>query len=71
VLAYVSLKTEGWTKAFLVEVFMTGSALEAYSNCLTVLGEEPSPVSASFSLGVIGEHLVVGFFSGILPTTRT
>jgi hypothetical protein len=45
---------------------MIGSTLGVYSNCLAVLGEEPSPVLASFNLGDLGEHLVVGFLSDIL-----
>jgi hypothetical protein len=71
VLASVSPKTGGWKNDLLVEVLMTGSTLGAYSNCLTVLGEEPSLVFDSFILGNLGEHLVVGFLSGILPAART
>jgi hypothetical protein len=71
VLSSVSPKTEGWTKAFLVDVLMTGSTLGAYSNCLIVPREEPSPILASFSLGALGERLVVGFLGGILPVVRT
>jgi hypothetical protein len=33
--------------------------------------EEPSPVSASFSLGALDERLVVGFIDGFLPAIRT
>jgi hypothetical protein len=36
-----------------------------YSNCLAVLGEEPSPISTSFNFGALGEGLVVGFLGGI------
>jgi hypothetical protein len=71
VLASVSPKTGGWTKDFFVEVFMTDSTLGVYSNFLVVPGEEPSPISASFSLGALDKHLVVGFLGGILPTART
>jgi hypothetical protein len=71
VLSSVSPKRGVWTKDFFVEVFMTGSSLGVYSNYLTIPGEEPSPVSASFSLGSLGEHLVVGFLSEILPAART
>jgi hypothetical protein len=69
--ASVSPKTEGWTKAFFVEVFMTESTLGVYSSCLATPGEEPSHVSASFSLGALEERLVVGFLSDILPAVRT
>jgi hypothetical protein len=44
---------------------MTGSALVAKSSCLVVPGEDPSPTSASFNFGSLGEHLVVGFLGGI------
>jgi hypothetical protein len=71
VLASVSPKAEGWTKYFFVVVLMTGSTLGAYSNCLAVLGEEPSHISASFSFGALGECLVVGFLGGILPAAIT
>jgi hypothetical protein len=64
-------RTGGWTKAFFVDVLMMGSALRVYSICLTVPEEEPSPVSASFSLGGLGERLVVGFLGDILPAART
>jgi hypothetical protein len=64
-------KPEGWTKAFLDEIFMTDSSLGVYSNCLAVPEEEPSHVSTSSSLGALGECLVVGFVGGILPAART
>jgi hypothetical protein len=71
VLASVSPKAGGWEKYFFVEVLMTGSTLGAYSNCLVVPGEEPSPISASFSFWCSrGERLVVGFLGDILPATR-
>jgi hypothetical protein len=69
VLASVSPKARGWTKYFFVVVLMTGSTLGAYSNCLAVPGEEPSPISGSFIFGALGEHLVVGFLDDILPAT--
>jgi hypothetical protein len=56
-------------KTFFVVVLMTGSGLGMYSNCLAVPGEEPSPVSGSFSFGALGERLVVGFLGGIVPAT--
>jgi hypothetical protein len=71
VLSSVSPKVGDWTKYFFVDVLMTRSTLGVYSNCLVVPREEPSPISAYFSLGSLGEHLVVGFLSDILPTTRT
>jgi hypothetical protein len=44
---------------------MAGSALVANSNCLTVPREDPSPTSASFNFGALGERSVVGFLGGI------
>jgi hypothetical protein len=70
VLSSVSLKAKGWEKSFFVNVLMIGSTLGVYSNCLMVSGDKPSPVLASFSLGTLGEHLVVGFLGGIFPTSR-
>jgi hypothetical protein len=70
VLASVSPKAEGLEKYFFVDVLMTGSALGAYSNCLTVPVEEPSPVSNYFRLGDLDEHMVVGFIGNIFPTAR-
>jgi hypothetical protein len=57
---------------------MTGSTLVEKSSCLAVSGEDPSPTSASFSFGALGERLVVGFLGGIflhkeqneIPTCR-
>jgi hypothetical protein len=69
-LSSVSSKVRGWEKYFFVEVLMTSSTLGACSNYLAVPGEDPSPISSSFSLGSLGECLVVGFLSGIFPTTR-
>jgi hypothetical protein len=46
---------------------MTDSALGAYYNYLAVPGEEPSPVSTSFSLGALEKCLVGGFLRGIFP----
>jgi hypothetical protein len=65
IFASVSLKAEGWTKVFLVIVLMTGTGLEANSNCLATVGEEPSPASDSCILGALGDFLVEGFFGGI------
>jgi hypothetical protein len=70
-LTSISPKIEGWTKDFLVDVLMKGSALGAYSNYLEVPREEPSLVSASYSLGALDESLLVRFLGGILPTSRT
>jgi hypothetical protein len=50
---------------------MTGSTLVEKSSCLAVSGEDPSPTSASFSFGALGERLVVGFLGGIFPAKRT
>jgi hypothetical protein len=69
VLASVSPKVEGWMKTFFVTVLTTGSDLETYPNFLVVLGEETSLVYGSFSFGALGEHMVVGFLSGIVPAT--
>jgi hypothetical protein len=62
---------KGWRldENFFVVVLMIGSSLGAYSNCLAVPGEEPSPVSGYFSFGALGDHLVVGFLGGIVPVT--
>jgi hypothetical protein len=67
VLASISLKNEGWTKDFFVKVLMTSSSLGVYSKCLAAPGEDTSLASVSFSLGSLGEHLVVGFLGEILP----
>jgi hypothetical protein len=56
-------------KTFFVAVLMIGSTLGAYSNCLTVPREEPSPISSSFSFGALDERLVVGFIGDIVPAT--
>jgi hypothetical protein len=44
---------------------MICSALGENSNYLTTSGEDPSPTSASFNFGALGERLVVGFLGGI------
>jgi hypothetical protein len=54
-------------KIFLVDVLMTGSGLGVNSNFFVDPGDEPSPTSDYFSLGSLGDHLVVGFFGGIFP----
>jgi hypothetical protein len=69
VLASVSPKAGGWTKTFFVVVLTRFSTLGTYSNCLTVLGEEPSPIFGSFSFGALEERLVVGFLGSIVPAT--
>jgi hypothetical protein len=51
--------------AFLVDVFMASSAIGSNSNYLAAPGEEPSPISSSFNLCALGEHMVVGFLAGI------
>jgi hypothetical protein len=71
VLASVSSKIRGWTKAFFVEVFMTGFALGVYSSCLAVQGKDRSLVSNFFHLGSLDGHLVVGFLDDILTVART
>jgi hypothetical protein len=70
VLDFVSPKVGGWMKAFFVDVLMTGSNLDMYSNCFVTHGEDPSPTSGSFSLGALDDHLVVGFLGGIVPATQ-
>jgi hypothetical protein len=70
VLSFVSPKDEGWMKTFFVVVLMTGSSLKEYSNCFVISGEEPSPISGSFSFGTLKDHLVVGFLGGIIPATK-
>jgi len=69
VLYYVSPKARGWMKTFFVAILMTGSGLEAYSNCFVTLGEETSPTFGSFSFGALDDRLVVGFLGGIVPAT--
>jgi len=69
-LAFVSAKHERWTKSFFVDVLMTGPSLSVYSNCLTTLGEEPSPSSGSFIFVTLGDRLVVGFLGNIVPAFK-
>jgi len=69
VLASVSPKAECWMKYFFVVILMTGSTLGAYSNCLTVPGEEHSPISSSFIFGALDELLAFGFLGDIVPST--
>jgi hypothetical protein len=57
-------------KTFFVVILMTGSGLGMYSNCLVILGEEPSHANGSFSLGALSENLVVVFLDGIVPATE-
>jgi hypothetical protein len=66
VLASVSPKVGGWKKAFFVDVLMTSSCLDMYSNCFATPGEEPSPTSGSFNFGALNDRLMVGFLSGIV-----
>jgi hypothetical protein len=47
----------------------TNSGLGTYSNCLVIPRKEPTLVSGSFIFGALGKRLVVGFLSGIVPTT--
>jgi hypothetical protein len=68
-LTSVSPKARGREKYFFVKVLMIGSALGAYSNCLAVAREEPSPNSTYFRFGALDECLVVFFLEGILPTS--
>jgi hypothetical protein len=70
VLHFVSPKARGWMKSFFIDVLMTGSSLNVYSNYLMTLGEEPSPTSGSFNFGALDDHLVVGFLGNIVPTTQ-
>jgi hypothetical protein len=67
VLASMSPKARGWMKTFFVVVLMTGSSLGVYSNFFAAPGEEPSPISGSFSFDTLNDHLVVGFLGGIVP----
>ena len=69
VLASVSPKARGLMNTFFVVVLMIGSDLGTYSNCLAVLGEDPSPISGSFIFGALSKRLVVGFLGGIVSTT--
>jgi hypothetical protein len=69
VVASISPKAGAWMKTFFIIVLMTGSGLGIYSNCLTIHGEETSPICSYFSFGALGERLVVGFVGGIFPAT--
>lgn len=57
-------------KTFFVDVLMTGSGLGENCNCFAAPEEEPSPTSGSFSLGALGDRLVVGFLGGIVLANR-
>jgi hypothetical protein len=65
VLASMSLNTEGWVNCVLVDVQIIDSIFEKKSSFLLAPSVEPSPTSSSFSLGALGECLVVGFLGGI------
>jgi hypothetical protein len=54
-------------KTVFVDVLITGFSLGENSNCFDAPGEETAPTSGSFSLGALGNHLVVGFLGGIIP----
>jgi hypothetical protein len=69
VIASISPKAGGWMKTFFVAVLTIGSGIRTQSNYLVVLGEEPSPVSGSFSFGALNEHLMVGFLGDIILAT--
>jgi hypothetical protein len=69
--ASVSLKYGGWMKAFLVAVLMTSTSFGENSNCLAIVGEEPSLAYGSCGFGALGDFLVEGFFRGIIPTIKT
>jgi hypothetical protein len=65
VVSYVSPNFAGWVKCFLVDVKIINSIFEVKSNSLSMLSVYPSPTYGSFSLGILGEHLVVEFLGGI------
>jgi hypothetical protein len=67
VIASVLLKDGGWVNLFLVEVQITDSVFETKSICLAAPSVDPSPTSDSFILGILGEHLVIGFLGGGFP----
>jgi hypothetical protein len=60
----MSPNARGWENFFLVDVRITGSIFETKSSSLVAPGVDPSLISASFFLGVLGERLVVGFLGG-------
>jgi hypothetical protein len=64
--ASVSVNTGGWINYFLVDVRIIDSIFEVKSNSLATLGLDPSSIFGSFSLGILGEPLVVEFLGGIL-----
>jgi hypothetical protein len=55
-------------KNFFVDVLITGYGLGENSNCFFFPREDPSPTFGSFSLGPLGDCLVVEFLRGIVPT---
>jgi hypothetical protein len=48
-----------------VDVQITDSVFETKSSSLAAPSVDPSPTSASFILGILGERLVIGFLGGI------
>jgi hypothetical protein len=69
-LSSVSPKVEGWMKAFFIDVLMTGFGLSVYFNFFATPGEEPSPISGSFSFGALSDHLIVIFLGSIIIATQ-
>jgi hypothetical protein len=65
VVDFVSLNIGVWINCFLVDVRITYSVFDAKPKSLATLVVDPSPTYGSFSLGVLGERLVVGFLGGI------
>ena len=51
-------------------VLMMVTGLEVNYNFLATAGEEPSSAYDSYCFGILGDFLVVGFFGGIVPTTK-
>jgi hypothetical protein len=51
----------GWVNCFLVKVWIVDYVFEIKSISLAVGSVNPSSISSSFILGILGEHLVVGF----------
>jgi hypothetical protein len=65
VLDFVSLNVEGWENSLLVDVWIIGYSLKEKSISLSASDVDPLLTSSSFVLGVLGEHLVIGFLGGI------
>ena len=71
VLTFVSLNVGGYSKGSLVIILITDIALATNSNCLAIVGDEPSPTFGSCIFDALGNFLVEEFFRGIAPVVKT